>query len=80
MGQRMLLLGGMLLALVVSLVPGIVVAGAFAFAAYLLTGTIMLVAPAFIVSAIVVGECWLAIEGLGRVLDRTDPSAVEAAE
>jgi ABC-2 type transport system permease protein len=80
MGQRMLLLGGMLLALVVSLVPGIVVAGAFAFAAYLLTGTIMLVAPAFIVSAIVLGECWLAIEGLGRVLDRTDPSAVEAAE
>ena len=51
-----------------------------AFAAYLLTGTIMLVVPAFIVSAIVLGECWLAVEGLGRVLDRTDPSAVEAAE
>ena len=80
MGQRMLLLGGMLLALVVSLVPGIVVAGAFAFAAYRLTGAILVVAPALIVSAVVLAECWLAIEGLGRVLDRTDPSAVEAAE
>jgi hypothetical protein len=80
MGQRMLLLGGMLLALVVSLVPGFVVAGAFAFAAYLLTGTIPVLAPALIVSAIVFAECWLAIEGLGHVLERTDPSAVEASE
>jgi hypothetical protein len=80
MGQRMLLLGGILLALVVSLVPGIVVAGAFAFAAYLLTGTILVFAPACIVSAVVLAECWLAIEGLGRVLDRTDPSAVDTSE
>ena len=80
MGQRMLLLAGMLLALVVSLVPGIVVAGMFAVAAYLVTGAVMVVAPALIVSVVVLAECWLAIEGLGRVLDRTDPSAVEASE
>lgn len=80
MGQRMLLLAGMLLALVVSLVPGIFVAGVFAAAAYLVTGAVMVIAPALIVSLVVLAECWLAIEGLGRVLDRTDPSAVEASE
>ncbi|MCK7478233.1 MAG: hypothetical protein M0C28_13120 [Candidatus Moduliflexus flocculans] len=48
--------------------------------AYRLTGAILVVLPALIVSAVVLAECWLAIEGLGRVLDRTDPSAVEAAE
>ena len=80
MGQRMLLLWGMLLALVVSLVPGIILAGALALAAYLLIGTILILAPALIVSVVVLAECWLAIEGLGRVLDRTDPSAVEASE
>ena len=80
MGQRMLLLAGMLFALVVSLVPGVVAAGAVAFLAYQVTGAILILLPAIIVALVVAGECWLAIEGLGRVLDRTDPSAVEAVE
>ena len=45
-----------------------------------MTGAIADPAPALIVSVVVLAECWLAIEGLGRVLDRTDPSAVEASE
>ena len=51
-----------------------------ALAAYQLTGAVLIVLPALVAALVVAGECWLAIEGFGRVLDRTDPSAVEAAE
>ena len=61
-------------------VDNIVAAAAFAFLAYLVTGATLILLPAVIVALVVAGECWLAIEGLGRVLDRTDPSAVEALE
>lgn len=80
MGQRLLMLAGILFTLLVSVVPGVVVAAAFAFLAYQVTGMVLILLPAFIVAFVVAGECWLAIEGLGRVLDRTDPSAVESAE
>ena len=80
MGQRLLMIAGMLFALGVSLIPGVVAAVAFAFVAYQVTGVILILLPAFIVALAVAGECWLAVEGLGRVLDRTDPSAVEASE
>jgi ABC-2 type transport system permease protein len=80
MGQRLLMLAGILLTLAVSLVPGVLVAGAFAFLVYELTGTIPILVPALLVAIVIAGECWLAIEGLGRVLDRTDPSAVETTE
>jgi hypothetical protein len=80
MGQRLLMLAGLLLALAVSLVPGVVVAGAFAFVAYQATGVVLILLPALIVALVVAAECWLAIEGLGRVLERTDPGAVEVSE
>ena len=79
-GQRLLMLAGMLVALIVSLLPGVAVAAALAILAYWATGMVLILLPALIVSVVVLAECWLAIEGLGRVLDRTDPSAVEAAE
>jgi hypothetical protein len=80
MGQRMLLLAGMLFTLLVSLLPGVAAAAAFAAVVYLLAGTVLVVAPAMLAALVVAAECWVAVEGLGRVLDRTDPSAVEAAE
>ena len=80
MGQRLFMLAGMLLTLVVSLVPGVMAAAALAFLVYELTGTVPIVLPALVVALVIAGECWLAIEGLGRILDRTDPSAVEATE
>jgi hypothetical protein len=80
MGQRLLMLAGLLLTLAVSLLPGALAAAAVAFLAYQMTGAILILVPAVIVAAVVTGECWLAIEGLGRVLERTDPSAVEATE
>ena len=80
MGQRLFMLAGILLTLVVSLVPGVMAAAALAFFIYQLTGAVPILLPALIVALVIAGECWLAIEGLGRILDRTDPSAVEAAE
>jgi hypothetical protein len=80
MGQRLLLLAGMLFTLLVSLLPGVAAAAAFAGVVYLIAGTVLVVAPAMLAALVVAAECWVAIEGLGRVLDRTDPSAVEAGE
>jgi hypothetical protein len=80
MGQRLFMLAGILLTLVVSLVPGAIAGGVLAVLAYQLTGAVLIVLPALLAALVVAGECWLAIEGFGRVLDRTDPSAVEAAE
>jgi len=80
MGQRLLLLAGIMLTLVVSLVPGVLAGAAVAFAVYRATGLALVLLPALVVAVVVAAECWLAAEGLGRVLDRTDPSAVEATE
>jgi hypothetical protein len=80
MGQRLLLLAGIMLTLAVSLVPGVLAAAAVAFAVYRATGAVLILLPALVVAVVVAAECWLAAEGLGRVLDRTDPSAVEASE
>ena len=80
MGQRLFMLAGILLTLVVSLIPGVMAAAALAFLIYQLTGAVPILLPALVVAVVIVGECWLAIEGLGRILDRTDPSAVEAVE
>jgi hypothetical protein len=80
MGQRMLMLAGILLTLAASLLPGALIAGVVAFAVYWITGATLVVLPALIVALVVVGECWLAVEGLGRVLERTDVSAIDATE
>jgi hypothetical protein len=80
MGQRLLMLAAILLTLLASVLPGTILAVAFAGLVYWLTGTVLIVAPAVIVAAVVAGECWLATEGLGRVFDRTDLTAMEAVE
>jgi hypothetical protein len=74
------MLAAILLTLLASVLPGTILAVAFAGVVYWLTGTVLIVVPAVIVAAVVVGECWLATEGLGRVFDRTDITAVESAE
>ncbi|HOG28677.1 MAG TPA: hypothetical protein PLT35_05300, partial [Vicinamibacterales bacterium] len=79
MGQRLLVMAGILVILLLSVLPGAVVAALVAAAAYRLTGAVPIVVPALVVSAVVAGECWLALEGLGRIFDRTDASAADAA-
>jgi hypothetical protein len=66
--------------LVLSLLPGAAVAGALMAAVYWLTGTLLIVLPALLVASVVIAECWVATELLGRVLDRTDVTAIEPVE
>ena len=80
MGQRLLMLAGILLTLAASLLPGALIAGVVAVVMYWATGVTLVILPAIILAFVVVGECWLAVEGLGRVLERTDVSAIDAAE
>jgi ABC-2 type transport system permease protein len=80
MGQRMLMLAGILLTLALSLVPGAVVAAVVAFAIYYATGAILIIVPALLLALFVVAECWLVVEALGRALDRTDVTAIDATE
>jgi ABC-2 type transport system permease protein len=80
MGQRLLMLAGILLTLAASLLPGALIAGVVAIVVYWATGVTLIILPAIILALVVVGECWLAVEGLGRVLERTDVGAIDAAE
>jgi hypothetical protein len=79
-GQRLLMMIGNLLALLLSLLPGAIVGGGLALVIYWTTGVVLVVVPALILSVFMLAECWLAIEALGRVLERTDVSAIEASE
>jgi hypothetical protein len=80
MGQQMLLFAGTILLLAIGLLPAAVVAGIVGFLAYWIAGWVGLLPAALLFAAILLAESWLVIHALGRVLDRTDPSAVEAAE
>lgn len=80
MGQRLLMVAGMLVLLVVSLLPAAIVAGLIDGIVYWFTGTILIVLPAAIIAIVVMVECVLAIEGLGRILDRTDVTALSPVE
>ncbi|MEI6666635.1 MAG: putative ABC exporter domain-containing protein [Acidobacteriota bacterium] len=80
MGQRLLMMAGLLVTLAISLVPGAAVAAAAMFAAYWMTGMVILVVPAVLFALVVLAECWMATELLGRVLDRTDVNAIEPVE
>jgi len=80
MGQRLLLMGASLLTLALAILPGAIVGGGVALGVYALTGTLLIVLPALLTAVVVCAECWAATELLGRVLDRTDVTAVDPAE
>jgi len=80
MGQRLLMMAGLLVSLVLALLPAALVAGIVGFSIYWTTQIIPVVLPAAVAAAVVIAECWVAIELLGRVLDRTDVNSVEATE
>jgi hypothetical protein len=80
MGQRLLLMAANLLALLLAVLPGAIVGGGVALVIFALTGIIPIVIPALVAAVVVLAECWAATELLGRVLDRTDVTAIDAAE
>ncbi|HEV3216702.1 MAG TPA: putative ABC exporter domain-containing protein [Vicinamibacterales bacterium] len=79
MGQRMLMLAGIVLTLGASLLPAALVAGAAGLVLYLVTRSIPVVVPAAIMAVVLIAECLVAIDGLGRVFERTDASAVDSS-
>jgi hypothetical protein len=79
-GQRLFTTAGVLVTLVFALVPAAMVAGIVAGVIYFASGLIMIVMPAGIITFMLVLECFVVIELLGRVLERTDVSAVSPAE
>jgi Putative ABC exporter len=80
LGQRLFTTAGVLLTLVVALLPAAAVAGIVAGGIYLLSGVLVVVLPAAIVTCMLGIECLAVIELLGRVLDRTDVTDVSPAE
>jgi hypothetical protein len=83
MGQRLLMMAGVVLVLVLSLLPALVVAGLAGYALQLLwpaDSPVVILSASIIATTVVLAECWIVIEGLGRVLDRTDVTAVDAAD
>jgi hypothetical protein len=80
MGQRLLMMAGILLALVLSLLPGAAAAAALMFVVHWMTGITLIVLPALLIAGVVLVECWVATELLGRVLDRTDVAALDPVE
>jgi ABC-2 type transport system permease protein len=80
MGQRLIMMAGNLIVLVLFILPGALAAGLVSFAVYSITHSAIIVVPALTVALVMIVECWLAVEALGRILDRTDVNAVDARE
>ena len=80
MGQRLILFFGILLALIVMLLPGILPAGIVWLALYRVLGFGVFVPAAAVVTIIVLVEVLIATEALGPAYERLDLSAVERAE
>ena len=79
-GQRLLLTVGSLVALVVALIPAGVLFGAVMWLSGDLVGGPWSVALGAVAGAAAVGgECWLAVQLLGGVFDRMDPSSAGIA-
>ena len=80
MGQRLILLGGTWLLLILSAVPGALAGGIVWFALGRFIGPAALVPAAMVCTAIVGLEVLLATEALGPAYERLDMLAVEPAE
>ena len=78
MGQQMLMFAGTLLLLAIGILPAGAVAAAVGFVLYQVAGIPGVVPAALLFAAALLAESALAILLLGKVLERTDPSAVEA--
>jgi ABC-2 type transport system permease protein len=80
LGQRLIMLFGTWLALIVSALPGAIVGGIVGFAFWRLLGPAAVIPGALVCSAIMAMEVLLATEALGPAYERLDITAVERAE
>jgi hypothetical protein len=80
MGQRIIMLTGTWLLLIVMAVPGAIAAGVFWFVLGRIFGPLMLIPAAAMAAGVLAVEVLLATEALGPVYERLDVMAVERAE
>jgi len=80
MGQRLLMMLGLLLVLVVAVLPAGIAAAVLGLGLYYLIGGIPIIVPAIIAAAILLAEAMLLSRAVGKLLDRTDVSAIDALE
>ena len=81
MGQRLILLGGTWLLLIVMTLPGAIAGGIVWFASAQIVGSAIALVPAAIVCAVIVAiEVLLATEALGGAYERLDITSVERSE
>jgi ABC-2 type transport system permease protein len=80
MGQRMIMMFGLLLVLVVAVVPAALVAALTGLALSVVTGRIFVIVPALAAALVLFAEAFLASHLIGKMLDRTDVSAIDAVE
>ena len=80
LGQRLFTTAGVLLTLAIALLPAALAAGIVAGGIYFVSGVLVVVIPSAIITCVLVVECFAVVEMLGRVLERTDVSAVSPAE
>ena len=80
MGQRLIMLGGTWLLLILSTLPGVVVGGIVWFALQRFIGAAALIPAAMVCTVIVGMEVLLATEAIGPAYERLDVLAVERAE
>jgi len=80
MGQRMVLMAISFLVLMIALIPAAIAAALVGFALSLVMSGPPVVLPSVVALGVLIVECWLVTTFLGQVLERTDLSAVDAAE
>jgi hypothetical protein len=80
LGQRLIMLFGVWLALMVSAVPGAIAGGIISFAFWRVVGPAAVVPGALVFTAVMAVEVLLATEALGPAYERIDLTAVERAE
>jgi len=80
MGQRIIMLTGTWLLLVVIALPGAVAAGMFWFVMGRIFGPLMLIPAALMAAGVLAVEVLLATEALGPIYERLDVMAVERVE
>ncbi len=80
MGQRMIMMFSLLLVLVLAVLPAALAGGLLMGGLYWLTGALWIVGPAVVTAIVLFVEVLVTSEMVGRVFDRTDVNAVDAAE
>jgi hypothetical protein len=80
MGQQIIVMGVVVLALIAALVPAVAIAAVGAGVFYLLTGTFPVMLAGLLAGGALLIEAFAASEVLGAILDRSDIAAVDPSE